>query len=134
MNDRSRPNGPASETLTTASAPSVAHRSGGTRQLDLLEEGRAARDASLEVVEESTDAWWRDCCDRGIEELARRGHDFQAVDLVDLGVPEPWHPNAWGARLHHAARRGLIEPVGYAQSRRPTVKASVVRVWRGVAA
>jgi hypothetical protein len=40
-------------------------------------------------AEAGTDEQWRDCADRGIAELARRGQPFQAFDLCDLGVPEP---------------------------------------------
>jgi hypothetical protein len=119
------------KSLTDPDPISVHHADDIGEQLDLLYLGRAARDQGVEQAIEATDDWWRDCCDRGIAELARRGHDFQAADLTALGVPDPDHPNRWGARLHLAARRGVIEPVGFAQSHRPTVKASIVRTWRG---
>lgn len=90
------------------------------------------RDDVLERVDEATDDFWRRTCDAGIRELARRGVVFQCADLLELGVPEPEHPSRWGARLHHAARVGLIEPVGAEPSRRVTVRASLVRTWRGV--
>jgi hypothetical protein len=86
----------------------------------------------LAEADAGTDDWWKDCADRGIAELARRGHDFQAVDLLDLGVPEPDHANRWGSRLHAAAMAGLIECVGFAPSKRATTRTSIVRVWRGV--
>lgn len=88
---------------------------------------------ALEQVNAATDAWWRDCADRGIAELAARGHTWQAADLLEVGVPEPWHPNAWGGRLHAAAAAGVIECVGFAPSKRATTKASIVRLWRGCA-
>lgn len=102
----------------------------GTRTT--VEIARALRDDVLEQVDEATDDTWRRTCDAGIRELARRGGTFQCADLLELGVPEPEHPSRWGARLHHAARAGLIESVGAEPSRRATVRASLVRTWRGV--
>ncbi len=98
-----------------------------------LELGQLLRDEGVAAANEGGDSWWTDCCDRGIAELARRGQPFQAVDLVELGVPEPDHANRWGGRLYAAARAGVVECVGYAPSKRATTKASIVRVWRGVA-
>jgi hypothetical protein len=88
--------------------------------------------AGMGRADAGTDDWWKSCVDAGIAELARRGVPFQAVDLLDIGVPEPDHPNRWGPRLSAAARRGVIAPVGYAPSKRPTTSCSVVRIWRGV--
>lgn len=91
--------------------------------------------AGLASSDASADEWFRDCADRAIEQLARRGAEFQAHDIVALlGVPEPRHPNAWGARFSAAARRGVIEQAGYAPSSRPTVAGSAVRLWRGTPA
>jgi hypothetical protein len=110
----------------------VHHDSDEGEQLDRLDVGRALRDEGVTAIDGSTDDWWRDCVDRGIAEFARRGVVFQAFDVMDvLGIPEPDHPNRIGGRFHAAARAGLIEPVGFAQSRRPTAKASIVRTWRG---
>ncbi len=101
----------------------------GTRTT--VEIARALRDDVLEQVDEATADFWRRTCDAGIRELARRGAIFQCADLLDLGVPEPEHPSRWGARLHAAAKAGVIEPVGAEPSRRVTVRASLVRTWRG---
>jgi hypothetical protein len=100
-------------------------------QLDLLEQARAARDVGVELVNGNTSAEWRDCCDRAIDELAASGRDFQAADIMLLGVPDPANPNSLGGAFHRASRAGIIECVGFEPSRRPTVHASIVRVWRG---
>lgn len=95
-------------------------------------EPTAPADAVLADVAERTDAWWSSTADAAIAELARRGHPFEAFDLVALGVPEPEHASRWGARLRAAAKAGLIEPAGAGPSSRPTVRGSLVRRWRGV--
>lgn len=96
------------------------------------EDPRAVKAAGIAQAEAGTDTWWRDCCDRGIQALAETGLIFQAFDLLDLGVPDPDSANRWGRRFLAAARRGLIEPIGYAPSKRPTTACSIVRTWRGV--
>lgn len=88
--------------------------------------------AVLAEVNAQTDEWWRRTCNQGIRELARRGEPFEAYDLIGLGVPEPINSSRWGARLHNAARQGVIEAVGAGPSRRPTARGSLVRYWRGV--
>lgn len=95
-------------------------------------EPTASVDAVLDDLAERTDGWWARTCDAGIAELARRGHPFEAWDLVALGVPEPEQPSRWGARLRAAAKAGTIEPAGAGPSSRPTVRGSLVRRWRGV--
>ena len=85
----------------------------------------------LQVLD-NDDGWWRDCAERGIATLAATGRDFDAWDLTQLGVPDPDHPNRWGALFQAAFKRGDIEPVGYHQSRRPGRAGGVCRVWRGV--
>lgn len=93
----------------------------------LKEEGMAAADAS-------TDGWWRECCDRAIQQAADTGRPFQAFDLCEwFGLPEPRHANQWGPRLSSAAKRGVIVPAGWAESNRPTTAKSAVRLWRGAA-
>lgn len=94
--------------------------------------GDEPKGAVLATVNRETDDFWRRTCDAGIRELARRDRPFEAFDLIELGVPEPEHHSRWGARLHHAARQGIIEAVGAGPSRRPTVRGSLVRHWRGV--
>ncbi len=108
--------------------PKVARTPPSDEQLEL---GRDLRDDGVRAANDGRDTWWSECCDRGIAELARRGQPFQAADLLELGVPEPDHPNRWGGRLYAAGRAGTIECVAFAQSKRPTTRASIVRVWRG---
>ena len=69
---------------------------------------------------------------QAVRAIAATRREFQAFDLVETyAIPEPDHPNRWGAVLTRAARAGLIVPVGAARSRRPTTCGSLTRTWRG---
>lgn len=56
--------------------------------------------------------------------------EFQADWFRSIGLPEPHHPNAWGAVIHAAAKLGLIEQVGFARSKLPSARARIVGVWK----
>lgn len=79
------------------------------------------------------DDWWRSCAERGIYELAKSGLPFQSYDLELMGVPQPDNPNRWGPLLSHMAAENVIEKVGAAPSKRPSVKGSLCMEWRGTA-
>ena len=88
--------------------------------------------ADLDQVHEHADDWWRSTAERALSWLARDGMPFTAWDVSELGVPPPDDPHRWGALFRAAYTRGLIEPVGYQQSRRPSRAGGICRVWRGV--
>lgn len=90
-----------------------------------------ARAQVLDRVLQHTDDPWRESAMRALADLAATGAAFQATDITRMGVGEPAHPNHWGALLRAASQVGLIEPVGYAPSNRPTAQGSTVRTWRG---
>jgi hypothetical protein len=93
-------------------------------QLDLFA-GRAQSERGM-------DSWWSSTAMQAVRAMAATGRVFQAFDLVETcGIPEPDHPNRWGALLTRAARNGVIVAVGAAPSRRPTVAGSLTRTWRG---
>lgn len=85
----------------------------------------------LGEVHDKADQWWKDCAWRAIETLAASGLPFTSHEVLDLGVPDPDHPNRWGALFRAADAAGLIRPIGYQQSTRPSRHGSVVRVWVG---
>ena len=91
------------------------------------------KSAVIADVDARTDDWWRRTCDQAIAEFAKRGKAFSAFDLVEAGVPEPEHPSRWGSRFAAAAKAGSIVPAGAGPSRRPSVRGSLVRYWRGTA-
>lgn len=86
----------------------------------------------LKQVIDHVDDWWRDSAERALRWWAETGQPFDAYDLTLLGVPDPDHPARWGALFRAAYAAGLITPVGYRQSRRPTRSGGVCRVWQGV--
>ncbi|MGC5584139.1 hypothetical protein [Ornithinimicrobium sp. W1665] len=85
-------------------------------------------------VLDNADTWWRDCAERALLWWARSGAEFEAYDLVGIGVPEPDKPHRWGPLFLNASARGLIEPVRYQPSARPTRHGGVCRIWRGTQA
>lgn len=91
-----------------------------------------AEQMTLDEVDAHADATWRATAMQALEHLARRDGEFQAHDLIELGCPEPAHPNHWGPLLHAAKKAGLIEQAGVAMSKRPETRGSLVRTWRGV--
>lgn len=94
--------------------------------------GRRAKADGMATADANTPAAWARTCDAAIRTMAARGTVFQAADLVREGlVGEPDHPNRWGPRLLAAARAGVIEHAGYAQSIRATVHRSICRQWVG---
>lgn len=94
--------------------------------------GRRAKADGMAAAEAATDITWQQACDAAIAVMARRGVVFQAADLIAEGlVDEPEHPNQWGPRFAAAARAGVIEGAGYAQSKRATVHQSICRTWTG---
>lgn len=79
----------------------------------------------------SRDPWWWDCAMRAVAHLAASGEQFDAYDITKLGVPDPDHPARWGALFRSARAGGLIVPVGFRESCRPSRAGGVCRVWRG---
>jgi len=88
--------------------------------------------AGRDRAERNADEWWIRTAMQAVGAMANTGREFQAFDLVQTyGVPEPDHPNRWGALLTRAAREGVIVSVGAAPSRRPSTARSLTRTWRG---
>lgn len=98
-----------------------------------MRDARQQRDAGASLADDNAGPWWRSTADQAIAAMAAIGRPFTADDLVDsTGLPEAVSPRAMGARFLTAARRGVIEPVGYTRSRRRSARCAAVRVWRGV--
>ena len=80
-------------------------------------------------------AAWQAAVARWIAALAATGEAFTVERVRALAIaheiPEPHHVNSWGAALSTAAKRGIIERVGYVKSSRTQAHARVVAEWRG---
>jgi hypothetical protein len=84
----------------------------------------------MALVDEHTGQDWKTLADLEILRLARSGRNFTAEDVTSVvGIPPK--ANAVGSRFSSAARRGLIEAVGFAQSSRASRHASRSLAWRG---
>lgn len=142
MKDPRTPGGGAGGRESVAQAARHAHRtsdalpsddSAPDRQPTLFEDPPTDDDvmAGRELAVCGLDDWWTATALQAIRAIAKTGREFQAFDLVELGVPEPDHPNRWGALLTRASRDGLIVATGAAPSRRPRTARSLTRTWRG---
>ncbi|MFJ8023335.1 hypothetical protein [Streptomyces sp. NPDC096311] len=97
--------------------------------------GETAKVDGMALAEANTPTAWADACAAAIEEMARRGAEFQAADLIaEQLLGEPDSPNRWGPAFLRAAAAGVIEARGYAKSKRATVHSSICRTWQGTAA
>lgn len=116
-----------------ASSPDSTARRAESAPLTLAALSAALRDYGVHQADENTDAWWKSCADRAIDYLAALDYPFSA-DHVAAMVPAPDHPCRWGARFHAAVHAGVIRPVGYVLSERPSRHRGVQRLYRGGAA
>lgn len=79
---------------------------------------------------------WAEQARAGIAHLAAQGKPFTSETLIDLvGAPRPGagtnRNNAVGAAFSGAARRRVIQRVGYQQARTASSHARVLAVWVG---
>ncbi|SCX37990.1 hypothetical protein SAMN03159343_0260 [Klenkia marina] len=110
------------ETTATPALPAL---------LTLQQLNRLLRDEGIARADESLDGWTRSCWQTGIAYWASTGWEFTADEVRALGVPDPANPNAVGAQFMAAARAGLIRPMGFVQSRRPSRHGAWLRQWVG---
>lgn len=97
-----------------------------------LELGEQRKSEGIARVEEHQPDAFRAMVDQAIAVLARRDVPFSSDDVRKLTALEPHHPNAWGAAMVRASKRGLIRRVGFAKSTTPSRHAGVVANWIGV--
>lgn len=100
--------------------------------LQELAEARARRDSGQQHAEWALDSRWRVAAEEVIADLARDGVEFTADDVTDrIGPALGSATGGMGAMFRKMVTAGVIECVGYRQSRRVERHGSVVRVWRG---
>lgn len=86
----------------------------------------------LESAIDNADPWWWSTAWSALATEAKTGREFDAFDLTDrYGVDGPDSPARWGALFRSAHTQGLIVPVGFRASRRPSRAGGVCRVWTG---
>lgn len=74
---------------------------------------------------------WKYAARLALETLAVEGNPITTDNLRMLGIPEPWHPNAWGQLFRTAHTHGVIEPHSICNSPRKQRHGALVRVWIG---
>lgn len=129
----SRPSEKSAAAKPLASAVQSRAQRTGSAPLTLAALSAALRDYGVAKANENADRWWTSCADRAIDYLAALDYPFSA-DHVAAMVPDPDHPCRWGARFHAAVRAGVIRPVDYVLSERPSRHRGVQRLYRGGAA
>jgi hypothetical protein len=102
-----------------------------TEQLEMFSgAGRKRRGMAIVETAEAIHGRWVKQADATIEWLAMKGDPFSAED-VRAYVGDPAHPNAMGARINAAARKGLIIKAGTVKADRPERHANEMRLWIG---
>lgn len=86
---------------------------------------------SVQTAWDNADDVWRAVAVQAVTHLAAIGEPFDAFDVTELGVPEPDHPNRWGALFRAMSTAGVITQYGFHESRRPSRAGGVCRLWVG---
>lgn len=100
-----------------------------------FEAARTLRDQKIQQAVDHADAvhpHWGDEAYAFLEGYARNNDTFTIEDvrLASVGiVPEPPHARAWGGVAMRASRSKLLQPVGFAQSKRNDGHCMNLRVW-----
>lgn len=88
--------------------------------------GQTLRDAGIARVSEGKDQWLAEARSNAVT-IARIHGTVSINELRQvIGLPEGYHPNAWGAVF----KCPDLEPCGYTQATHPSAHARVVRVYR----
>ena len=87
----------------------------------------------VERALENAEPSWREQAMAALKKEAATGKVFEAYTLEVLhGVPEADHAGRWGGVFHAAAAAGIIRPIGFQKSLRPTRRGSRCLSWVGV--
>ena len=92
----------------------------------------AQRGMAITETAEAMAGDWTLRADAAIRDLASHEAPFSAEDVARL-AGRPSHPNAMGARINAAARRGIIVKAGSVLATRRERHANEMRLWRGAA-
>lgn len=91
--------------------------------------GKTLRNEGIALIEKNTDDSWNDEVDSVIETLANSRASFTSDDVWENVTSLPENNSAMGAAFNRARKWGIIKVAGFAESRRPSAHARVVRVW-----
>ncbi len=88
-----------------------------------------AKERGIAIVAGNNNAWVSGAL-LTVQVVAAKLKEFTADDIREAHLDQPKHANAWGALLSIAAKKGLIEPVGFTASKAESTHGRIVRVWR----
>lgn len=103
-----------------------------------MNEGQRLKQLGQDAVLKKENAEWRERALALMAEFARLKHRFHADQfrewvLGEKAVPEPHHPNVWGALYTTAARKYWIRRSGdYSQSQNPAAHAHTCSWWESL--
>ena len=95
-------------------------------------QGRSLKDAGIKLVLDHAEEWEDQAelaFDWWLESVADQQFtmdDFRTF-CEEIELPQPHHPNAWGAFTKKVQSR--IHPVGFIESKRPSAHARVIRMY-----
>jgi hypothetical protein len=99
-------------------------------EIDML--GRSLKDAGIKLVLDHSSEWQEQAdlaFDWWIQSVAPE--KFTIDDFRDfceeIELPQPHHPNAWGAFGRRIQKR--LHPVGFIESKRPSAHARIIRMY-----
>jgi hypothetical protein len=103
-------------------------------QLDVLDraDGERLKAAGMAAADANADERWKADFDARLNLLAASGRAFTSEDVTrEVGLPPSGSPNAVGARINAAARRGVIVRVGDVKAARVNQHATRISSWIG---
>lgn len=131
MNDPMQSAGPPRGTGARNSAVAAGNQESTPSLFDGIEEGRRLRDDGHRTALHAADVRWKAAAETALADLAASGVEFTAEDLRARVRVLASSPNALGALISGAARRGEIVHVGYRQAQRREAHGRDLKTWRG---
>lgn len=98
--------------------------------------GQQLRDEGIKVVSEHNENWMGYALDAAKIFIARMDTDTFTGEDIRLAlryIPQPTHPNAWGALINTLVKRKIIVPTGeYQQPKDRTSHARAIQVYKAL--
>jgi len=97
--------------------------------------GKDLRDEGTDRVQRG-DPEWHEAAFMALTSFCRRWETFSSDDfrmwIAGYYDEQPRHHNSWGALFNAAVKDGLIKPVGFKLSKRPSAHARAIRIWESL--
>lgn len=98
------------------------------------EYGNVLKEKGIRKVSENESLVWRERAINVVNQVMQVKDCFTADDIRlmadEFGLPEPHHPNVWGALLSGLSKSGVIHKTGqYIASRLPVSHGRIIPIW-----